>query len=89
MNLFPARLRCPSCGGVQLRRVRAGPGRVDEETALRRGEVGVRIGSVRLAAGPVVIARLAEGAVAGAVVRLDVARDGAVLARHTQDQRSN
>jgi uncharacterized OB-fold protein len=86
-NLFPARLHCPDCGGTELRNVPAGPGRVEEETTLRRPEPGVRLGSVRLQAGPVVIARLAETAGAGVEVRLEELRNGAI---HAQEiERSN
>jgi hypothetical protein len=58
---------------------------VEEETALRRDgaapENKVRLGSVRLASGPVVIARIADQATAGAVVRLAVDPHGAIWAR--------
>jgi uncharacterized OB-fold protein len=95
-SLFPARLRCPDCGGTRFTQGNAGPGSVEEETTLRRAPTHVapthvRLGSVRLAAGPVVIARLEHGATAGANVRLEQAPDGAVKAHRAEDreQRSN
>jgi uncharacterized OB-fold protein len=83
-HLFPERLRCSNCGGTELRHVPAGPGHLEEETTLRRPQPGVRLGSIRLAAGPVVIARLADGAGAGMEVRLDQIPDGAIHARKTE-----
>lgn len=80
VHLFPERLRCPRCGAWEFEAVAAGPGRVEERTTLRRG--GVRLGSVRLASGPVVIARLGEDA--EDVVRLEEHPDGAIEARGGQ-----
>jgi uncharacterized OB-fold protein len=76
LHLFPERLRCPRCGGVRFDRVPAGPGRVEEQTRLRDG---VRLGSVRLDAGPVVVARL-EGDPSGEVI-LEQHADGAISNR--------
>jgi uncharacterized OB-fold protein len=82
---FPDRLRCPQCGGREWHRVPAGEGIVEEETSVRRPPAPdgglVRLGSVRLDAGPVVIARLEEDVGAGRYVRLDAGADGSVRAR--------
>jgi hypothetical protein len=71
---FPRRILCPDCGSAEWRRHEAGPGTVEEVTVLRRGPgrdyPGVRIGSVRLDEGPLVVARLEPGAAAGSRVRL-------------------
>jgi uncharacterized OB-fold protein len=72
---FPDRLRCPDCGGA-LQHTGAGEGRVEEQTTLRRTS-GARLASVRLDAGPVVIARRADDARATRV-RLTVTDDGAI-----------
>ena len=80
-NAFPDRLWCPGCGGGQLRHVAAGPGRVEEETTLRRSAEPVRLGTVRLHSGPLVIARLATEAHAGMQVRLDRTPAGTIWAR--------
>jgi uncharacterized OB-fold protein len=85
-HLFPERLRCPGCGGTELRHVPAGRGRVEEDTTLRRPQPGVRLGSIRLDAGPVVIARLGDDS-GGEKVRLEQTPDGAIHARKTE--RSN
>jgi uncharacterized OB-fold protein len=77
LHLFPERLRCPRCGARSFEPAPAGPGRVEERTALRRAPV--RLGSVRLDKGPVVIARLGE-ATAGEV-RLEQHPDGAIEAQ--------
>ena len=83
-GLFPERLRCPRCGALRLLAIAAGTGTVEEETVLpRRADPQpepVRLGSVRLAAGPVVIARLREGMTPGAAVRLSRAPGGAIWA---------
>ena len=80
-NAFPDRLWCPGCGAVTLHHVPAGPGRVEEETALRRSAEPIRLGTVRLEAGPVIIARLATGAQAGTPVRLERTSEGTIWAR--------
>jgi uncharacterized OB-fold protein len=80
LHVFPERLRCFRCGAREFQAVAAGPGRVEERTALRRR--GVRLGSVRLASGPVVIARLGEDA--EGEVRLEEHPDGAIEARGGQ-----
>jgi uncharacterized protein len=80
VHLFPERLGCPGCGGRAFERVPAGPGRVKERTTLRRQ--AVRLGSVRLASGPIVIARLGEDT--ENEVRLEEHPDGAIEARGGQ-----
>ena len=85
VGLFPDRLRCPRCGGVPASRGPAGPGRVEQETRLRSGPGQrselVRLGSVRLLSGPIVIVRLDERAATGSAVRLDLTAGGAIWAR--------
>jgi uncharacterized OB-fold protein len=83
-NLFPARLRCPNCGNTQMTPTPAGPGEVEQETTLRRQTEPVRLGSVRLAAGPVVIARLAPTVTTTTPVRLEQEPDGAIHARENE-----
>jgi len=77
VHLFPERLRCPRCGGWSFDRVAAGPGRVEQETTLVRQ--AVRLGSVHLGKGPVVIARL-EADTSGEVT-LEQRADGAIRTR--------
>ncbi len=85
VNAFPDRLWCPGCRAGELRHVAAGPGRVEEETTLRRSAEPVRLGTVRLDSGPLVIARLATGAGTGTQVRLDRTAEGPIWARATPD----
>lgn len=80
-SAFPDRLWCPGCGAGTLQHVPAGPGRVEEETTLRRSAEPVRLGTVRLDSGPLVIARLAPGAKAGTPVRLERTAEGTIWAR--------
>ncbi len=68
-----------------LEHVPAGPGRIEEETTLRRAAEPTRLGTVRLDSGPLVIARLANQAGAGAHVRLERTPEGAIWARATPD----
>lgn len=84
-NAFPDRLWCPGCGAGELRHVAAGPGRVEEETTLRRSTDPVRLGTVRLDAGPLVIARLSRHARTGTQVRLELTPSRAIWARATPD----
>ncbi len=90
-SAFPDRLWCPGCGAGELRHQPAGPGRVEEQTTLRRPpafapqDEPVRLGTVRLQAGPLIIARLAPGAGAGLQVRLERTTAGAIWARATPD----
>ena len=64
---LPARLRCPACGGEQTQVVKARRGTLLDTTTLERAPGGlarpVRVGSVRLQGGGVLIARI-EGDVA-------------------------
>jgi len=55
---FPSRALCPRCGSASWREEPAGPGVVEEIT---RTDDAV-IASVRLDKGPLVVARVAEGA---------------------------
>jgi uncharacterized OB-fold protein len=80
-NVFPDRLWCPGCGAGALQHVPAGPGRVEEETTLRRSAQPTTLGTVRLEAGPLIIARLATGAQAGTRVRLERTAEGTIWAR--------
>ena len=82
---FPDRLWCPGCGAGEFRHVAAGPGCVEEETMLRRSSEPIRLGTVRLDSGPLVIARLATGTGAGAQVRLERTTERAIWARATPD----
>ena len=84
-NAFPDRLWCPGCGAGELRHVEAGPGRVEEETTLRRSAEPVQLGTVRLDSGPLVIARLSRDARASTQVRLELRPSGAIWARGTTD----
>jgi uncharacterized OB-fold protein len=84
-SAFPDRLWCPGCGGSRLQHVPAGPGRVEEETTLRRSAEPVQLGTVRLDSGPLVIARLATRTTAGSEVRLERTTEGAIWARATPD----
>jgi uncharacterized OB-fold protein len=73
--VFPRRLLCPDCGSAAWRRRRAESGRVEEVTLVRRAPgrtllAPVRLGSVRLEVGPLVVARLEPAASAGMRVRL-------------------
>jgi uncharacterized OB-fold protein len=90
-NAFPDRLWCPGCGAAELRHAPAGPGNVEQETGLRRppstapAHEPVRLGTVRLDSGPLVIARLSRDARAGTQVRLELTPSGAIWARATPD----
>jgi uncharacterized OB-fold protein len=84
-SVFPDRLWCPGCGAAELRHVAAGPGRVEEETTLRRAAEPIRLGTVRLDSGPLVIARLATGTGAGTQVRLDRTEERTIWARAAPD----
>lgn len=60
---FPLRLRCPSCGSADGETVRAERGRLAEQTVVRRAVGGeleepVRIGTVELDGGAVIVARI-------------------------------
>jgi uncharacterized OB-fold protein len=78
---FPARTLCPGCGGTGFHLEPARAGVVEEVTA-RTGADGtaVEIASVRLAGGPVVIARLTAQVAAGIEVVVED-EGGAPVAR--------
>jgi len=87
-TLFPRRALCPACGGASWARERAGPGVVEEVTTVRHavgagGELSVSLASVRLDAGPVVVAGLDGQAGPGDRVEL-VAVDGAPVGRRAK-----
>lgn len=84
-SAFPDRLWCPGCGAADLSQRRAGPGRVEEETTLRRSAEPVRLGTVRLDSGPLIVARLATGTGAGTQVWLDRTPERTIWARATPD----
>jgi uncharacterized OB-fold protein len=82
---FPRPLWCPACGGAEWREEELGAGRVEETTYVRRvpGHTLVppaRLGTVRLDAGPVLVARLAPGVSAAGRVWLEL-DGGAPVAR--------
>jgi len=70
--VFPHRLLCPECGGAAFRDEPVESGTLEDFAD--RGEV--RIGVVRVAAGPLLIARIEGPPQRGATVALD--EDGAV-----------
>ena len=84
-NAFPDRLWCPGCRAGELRHIAAGPGRVEEETTLRRAPEPVRLGTVRLDAGPLVIARLSRLARTGTQVHLELTPSRTIWARQAPD----
>jgi uncharacterized protein len=82
--VFPARLLCPRCGGSEWRRSDVAEGVVEDSTVLRRAPGApaldpVSLGSVRVAGGVVVIARIETGVENGAAVQLQY-RDGIPVA---------
>ncbi|QCP52015.1 rubredoxin [Trinickia violacea] len=85
-TLFPARVFCPACGGAQWRECAVVRGTVNESTVVRH-RVGaqeggdVHLASVVTSAGPVVIARLEQGVLAGDEVALDMDEANRILAR--------
>jgi hypothetical protein len=58
---------------------------VEEETTLRRSAEPVRLGTVRLDAGPLVIARMDNLTGAGTQVRLERTTEGTIWARASPD----
>jgi uncharacterized OB-fold protein len=74
-RLFPPRLLCPACGGASWSSEPAGPGTVEEVTTVRHAvgadsDVSVSLASVRLDAGPVVVAGVDAHALPGDRVEL-------------------
>jgi uncharacterized OB-fold protein len=85
-SVFPARLLCPRCGGSEWATTEIVEGVVEDATVVRRVPGGplpapVQLGAVRVAGGPVVLARLEPGTDSGASVRLEY-RDGVPVARN-------
>lgn len=86
--VFPARLLCPRCGGSGWAIKEVQDGVVEDATVVRRAAGGplpapVQLGAVRIAGGPVVLARLEPDTASeeGASVRLEY-RDGIPVARN-------
>jgi uncharacterized protein len=84
--VFPARLLCPRCGGSGWTSKEVVEGAVEDATVVRRAPGGplpapVQLGAVRVADGPVVLARLEPGTAAGVSVLLEY-RDGIPVARN-------
>lgn len=80
-TLFPSRVLCPGCGGASWRREPAEEGVVEEVTvAGDAGGAPVRLATVRLDSGPVVVAGLGDELGPGARVQL-VAVAGAPVGR--------
>jgi hypothetical protein len=82
---FPRPLWCPRCGGDAWREEELGAGLVEETTFVRRApgrslQPPPRLGTVRLDAGPVLVARLDPGAAAGGRVWVEL-DGGAPVAR--------
>ena len=86
-KVFPPRLLCPACGGASWKRERAGQGVVEEVTTVQHpvgaDGVAVTLASVRLDAGPVVVASLDGQLGPGDHVEL-VAVEGAPVARPSE-----
>jgi uncharacterized OB-fold protein len=83
---FPPPRACPSCGATDWEERPAGAGAVEQLTTLRRVagaamEQPVRLASVRLEAGPVLIARAGDGVEVGSTVGIVTLADGALEAR--------
>lgn len=76
--VFPRLLLCGRCGGGDWAEEETGEGVLEEATAVTATKV--RIGSVRSAAGPVLIARVEDEAEPSETVRLARDGDGAVVA---------
>jgi uncharacterized protein len=86
--VFPARLLCPRCGGSGWASREVAEGVVEDATVVRRAAGGpfaapVQLGAVRVAGGPVVLARMEPGMPAdeGVSVRLEYG-DGIPVARN-------
>lgn len=84
-TVFPRRVLCPACGGASWRREQAVTGVVEEVTTVRAASPAAAavLASVRLDAGPVVVASLEAPAARGRRVELVVV-DGAPVARPAQ-----
>jgi uncharacterized protein len=85
-TLFPARYRCPACGGAQWATLAAASGKVVAATTVthRVGAAGageVHLASVETDAGPTIIARLESAAHEGDTVSLDIDDEHRIVAR--------
>jgi uncharacterized protein len=86
---FPPPRACPDCGGADWDERPAGVGVVEQLTTLRRVagaamERPVRLASIRLEAGPVLIARAGESVEVGSKVGIVTLADGALEAGATE-----
>lgn len=81
--VWPPRLLCPRCHGDRFELQDGSAGTLEDITELD-GQERVQLGTVRLAAGPVVVARC-EGAARGERVRLRL-ENGALTARKEQQR---
>ena len=66
--VFPLRALCPRCGSREWREAPAGPGTIEQVTTHRAGGL---VASVALDAGPVLVARAADGFAPGSRVTLE------------------
>jgi uncharacterized OB-fold protein len=80
---WPPRARCPVCGSGDWSVGDGSRGRAEQTTDVV-GDPTVRLATVRLDAGPVVVAR-ADGVAAGATVTLQ-SDDGALVARTANEE---
>jgi uncharacterized protein len=72
-SIWPPRLACPVCGAAEWNQKQAATGTVEDVTeAPGYDETPTRLGTVRLDAGPPVIADIDRGAEAGDSVRLSL-----------------
>jgi uncharacterized OB-fold protein len=86
---FPPPRACPNCGATDWEERPAGAGAVEQLTTLRRVagaaiDPPLRLVSVRLEAGPVLIARAGESVEVGSTVAIVTLADGALEARATE-----
>jgi uncharacterized OB-fold protein len=82
---FPQRLACPQCGSRDSRAIEAAQGIVEETTIIRHragehSDAPIHLATVRTLAGPLVIAQLEGTTDTGALVRLFLDPDGAIIA---------
>jgi len=83
-GLFPARLRCPSCGSERFESVSTVQAKLEETTTLlhvagRADSTPVRLGVVVTDAGVRLVARLTHAVEPGAIVRVSD-EDGSIVA---------
>jgi uncharacterized OB-fold protein len=88
LAVFPPRALCARCGSASWRRHVAQGGVLEDATTLRRAPGGlpdgpIRLGTVRLDAGPAVVVRLHGEAAPGARVALETV-DGAPHAHEAE-----